>query len=215
MKKTASTVFPFRTAIGCEAGRPIQGASPMMNFLKSCSAAVRPRRPLHSASAGRRAEARGPEPAPSINDGLKPGSASFTGGTLVCKCKDHPVKVKIASQVFHNHACGCTKCWKPEGADLLGGGRGAARAPSASSRTATSWPSSIRRRPSSATPARSAAPTCTAASRTRRTCSTASTSSTPSCSTPPGQPAGIRGLRLLDHRERRAAEQDGRDPRAS
>jgi S-(hydroxymethyl)glutathione synthase len=53
---------------------------------------------------------------PSIDSGLKPGSPSFTGGTLVCKCADKPVKVKIGSQVAHNHACGCTKCWKPEGA---------------------------------------------------------------------------------------------------
>ena len=55
---------------------------------------------------------------PSVDGGLKAGSASFTGGTLVCKCKTKPVKVKIASEVAHNHVCGCTKCWKPEGADF-------------------------------------------------------------------------------------------------
>ena len=27
-----------------------------------------------------------------------------------------PVKVKIKGQIAHNHACGCTKCWKPDGA---------------------------------------------------------------------------------------------------
>ena len=44
-------------------------------------------------------------------------SGSFAGGTLVCKCKDgKPVKVGIKGDVAHNHACGCTKCWKPEGA---------------------------------------------------------------------------------------------------
>ena len=53
---------------------------------------------------------------PSIDNGVKQGSSSFTGGTLVCNCTDHPVKVKVSSQVAHNHACGCTKCWKPEGA---------------------------------------------------------------------------------------------------
>ena len=53
---------------------------------------------------------------PSIDGGLKPGSASFKGGTLKCQCADHPVKVRVDSQVAHNHACGCTKCWKPEGA---------------------------------------------------------------------------------------------------
>ena len=53
---------------------------------------------------------------PSIDNGLKKGSASFAGGTLVCKCTTKPVKVKIGAQVAHNHACGCTKCWKPAGA---------------------------------------------------------------------------------------------------
>jgi S-(hydroxymethyl)glutathione synthase len=55
---------------------------------------------------------------PSIDGGVKQGSSSFTGGILVCKCADRPVKVKVSSQVAHNHACGCTKCWKPEGAKL-------------------------------------------------------------------------------------------------
>ena len=55
---------------------------------------------------------------PSIDNGVKKGSGNFTGGTLVCKCKDKPVKVGIKGDVAHNHACGCTKCWKPEGAML-------------------------------------------------------------------------------------------------
>src|ERR1700710_2967240 len=53
---------------------------------------------------------------PSVDSGVKKGSGSFAGGTLVCKCKDKPVKVTISGDVAHNHACGCTKCWKPEGA---------------------------------------------------------------------------------------------------
>jgi len=53
---------------------------------------------------------------PSIDNGVKKGSGSFSGGTLVCKCKDRPVKVGIKGDVAHNHACGCTKCWKPDGA---------------------------------------------------------------------------------------------------
>ena len=40
----------------------------------------------------------------------------FAGGTLVCACTSQPVKVKIKGQIAHNHACGCTKCWKPAGA---------------------------------------------------------------------------------------------------
>ncbi len=53
---------------------------------------------------------------PSVDAGVKPGAADFKGGTLACKCAQSPVKVAVASQVAHNHACGCTKCWKPEGA---------------------------------------------------------------------------------------------------
>ena len=50
---------------------------------------------------------------PSVDGGVKKGSGKFAGGTLVCKCKDKPVKVEIKGDVAHNHACGCTKCWKP------------------------------------------------------------------------------------------------------
>ena len=50
---------------------------------------------------------------PSIDKGIKPGSASFAGGTLKCKCATNPVVVEISGQIAHNHACGCTKCWKP------------------------------------------------------------------------------------------------------
>ena len=53
---------------------------------------------------------------PSVDQGVKAGSPSFAGGTLVCKCARAPVKVSIGGQVAHNHACGCTKCWKPAGA---------------------------------------------------------------------------------------------------
>jgi S-(hydroxymethyl)glutathione synthase len=53
---------------------------------------------------------------PAVDQGVKPGSASFTGGTLVCHCASNPVEVRIESQTAHNHVCGCTKCWKPEGA---------------------------------------------------------------------------------------------------
>jgi S-(hydroxymethyl)glutathione synthase len=53
---------------------------------------------------------------PAIDQGVRPGSSNFAGGTLSCKCTSDPVKVAIKGQVAHNHACGCTKCWKPSGA---------------------------------------------------------------------------------------------------
>ena len=52
---------------------------------------------------------------PSVDNGIKPAAKNFKGGTLSCKCATNPVTV-IASQSAHNHACGCTKCWKPDGA---------------------------------------------------------------------------------------------------
>ena len=55
---------------------------------------------------------------PAVDGGVKPGSASFSGGSLSCKCTSDPVQVKVAAQTAHNHICGCTKCWKPAGADF-------------------------------------------------------------------------------------------------
>ncbi len=60
-----------------------------------------------------------PEPIsihPSVDHGVKKAAENFAGGTLVCKCQSNPVKVAIKGQCAHNHVCGCTKCWKPEGA---------------------------------------------------------------------------------------------------
>ena len=53
---------------------------------------------------------------PAMNDGIKAATDGFAGGTLTCLCSSNPVKVKIEAQTAHNHACGCTQCWKPEGA---------------------------------------------------------------------------------------------------
>ncbi len=53
---------------------------------------------------------------PSIDNGVKAGSKDFNGGTLTCKCASAPVTVTLGANVAFNHACGCSKCWKPEGA---------------------------------------------------------------------------------------------------
>jgi S-(hydroxymethyl)glutathione synthase len=53
---------------------------------------------------------------PAVDNGVKPGSPNFSGGTLRCKCASNSVEVTIAAQSAHNHVCGCTKCWKPKGA---------------------------------------------------------------------------------------------------
>ena len=54
---------------------------------------------------------------PAIDNGIGPAAAAnFSGGTLQCKCPDRKVAVSIKGQSSYNHACGCTKCWKPAGA---------------------------------------------------------------------------------------------------
>ncbi len=55
---------------------------------------------------------------PSVDHGVTAGSADFAGGVLTCHCTDKPVKVKIDNAILHNHVCGCTKCWKPSGANF-------------------------------------------------------------------------------------------------
>jgi len=53
---------------------------------------------------------------PAVDQVLPEADASFAGGTLRCLCEDQPVEIRVASQIAHNHVCGCTKCWKPPGA---------------------------------------------------------------------------------------------------
>ncbi|KAK4174611.1 putative glutathione-dependent formaldehyde-activating enzyme, partial [Triangularia setosa] len=53
---------------------------------------------------------------PLLDNGITPGTPSFSGGTLKCLCASSPVEVTLTSNVLHNHACGCSKCWKPAGA---------------------------------------------------------------------------------------------------
>ncbi|WP_063656813.1 S-(hydroxymethyl)glutathione synthase [Aliivibrio fischeri] len=53
---------------------------------------------------------------PAIDNGFAATNENFQGGTLHCQCKENKVAVKLTAQTAHNHACGCSKCWKPEGA---------------------------------------------------------------------------------------------------
>ncbi|MBG1232537.1 S-(hydroxymethyl)glutathione synthase [Aestuariivirga litoralis] len=54
---------------------------------------------------------------PGIDGGVaKSAKKGFAGGTLTCLCTSDPVVVEIGAQSAYNHACGCTKCWKPDGA---------------------------------------------------------------------------------------------------
>ncbi|MCE6978797.1 S-(hydroxymethyl)glutathione synthase [Pseudomonas frederiksbergensis] len=53
---------------------------------------------------------------PSLDNGIEPSAANFSGGTLQCLCPTDKVEIRIDTQTLHNHACGCSKCWKPAGA---------------------------------------------------------------------------------------------------
>ncbi|OQE34621.1 hypothetical protein PENCOP_c016G04548 [Penicillium coprophilum] len=52
---------------------------------------------------------------PLIDNGITKGSNSFAGGKLHCHCASDQVEITLNSNVAHNHACGCSKCWKPCG----------------------------------------------------------------------------------------------------
>ena len=64
---------------------------------------------------------------PSIDAGLTPAKADFTGGTLKCKCARDAVEVSIASQVAHNHAVTMEKNLAQHMASGQGGRREAKR----------------------------------------------------------------------------------------
>ena len=53
---------------------------------------------------------------PSVDDGVAPAQSDFDGGTLTCHCAADQVTVSITGQCAHNHLCGCSKCWRPDGA---------------------------------------------------------------------------------------------------
>jgi S-(hydroxymethyl)glutathione synthase len=53
---------------------------------------------------------------PAVDNGVTQGDPNFSGGRLTCKCTENPVVVEIKGNSAHNHLCGCTRCWKPQGA---------------------------------------------------------------------------------------------------
>lgn len=55
---------------------------------------------------------------PAVDHGMRPAAPAFAGGKLSCGCASNKVEVKVTSQCAHNHVCGCTKCWKPAGAQF-------------------------------------------------------------------------------------------------
>jgi S-(hydroxymethyl)glutathione synthase len=53
---------------------------------------------------------------PAVDNGVQPGKSDFAGGTLTCLCSSQPVTVTLKGNTAFNHVCGCSKCWKPQGA---------------------------------------------------------------------------------------------------
>src|SRR5437867_7041675 len=52
---------------------------------------------------------------PAVDNAIEGPKPGFSGGILYCHCVENKVAVAISAQSAHNHACGCTKCWKPTG----------------------------------------------------------------------------------------------------
>lgn len=55
---------------------------------------------------------------PAVDHGVTPGKPDFAGGELHCHCATNPVRVRLGTATAHNHVCGCTRCWKPSGANF-------------------------------------------------------------------------------------------------
>lgn len=50
---------------------------------------------------------------PAIGRATSAKSKSWAGS---CRCGNEPVQFEVSEALAHNHLCGCSKCWKPEGA---------------------------------------------------------------------------------------------------
>jgi S-(hydroxymethyl)glutathione synthase len=50
----------------------------------------------------------------SVNSGVTKGT-DLEGATLRCACETNPVELRLNAACSHNHLCGCSACWKPEG----------------------------------------------------------------------------------------------------
>jgi S-(hydroxymethyl)glutathione synthase len=53
---------------------------------------------------------------PAVDNGVRKGTPDFAGGTLRCNCASDKVEVRLTANTAHNHICGCSQCWKPDGA---------------------------------------------------------------------------------------------------
>jgi S-(hydroxymethyl)glutathione synthase len=53
---------------------------------------------------------------PAVDRGVEQGRPDFAGGKLHCRCGSDKVEVTLGANTAHNHVCGCTQCWKPDGA---------------------------------------------------------------------------------------------------
>ena len=150
---------------------------------------------------------------PSVDQGVQPGSKDFAGGTLTCQCASAPVTVSIKGNVAHNHACGCTKCWKPKGAAfsvVAVVGRDNLSVTSNGNKLKIVDPSAAIQRYACTRLRRT---TCTDASRTRTIRSTGSISCTWSCPrTRAGRRRNSQPSCLVHHRVGNQARPDGCGP---
>lgn len=55
-------------------------------------------------------------PAIDLHPHLSSAETAADNCVLECGCKRNRVEVTLSGPIEHNHLCGCSKCWKPEGA---------------------------------------------------------------------------------------------------
>lgn len=53
---------------------------------------------------------------PAVDNEHTCSSDRLSGAKLLCHCEVDPVAIILDAPVAHNHLCGCSKCWRPDGA---------------------------------------------------------------------------------------------------
>ena len=64
---------------------------------------------------------------PAVDNGVKPGSPNFSGGTLHCKCASSPVEVTITAQSADNQRVRMHQMLETQRCIVLAGRGGAAQ----------------------------------------------------------------------------------------
>lgn len=52
---------------------------------------------------------------PAVDNPIERPAKAGMAATLTCLCPTDQVEVKVVRPIYHNHLCGCSKCWRAKG----------------------------------------------------------------------------------------------------